>query len=202
MKSVPEEPVARLCFVLNFAWEIYIGQIISGKIRLQKESSMQLHYASIIKYIGELLCIAPGEIFEIELESSYKGKEIDIICGFNEIKAAIELKCFRKCSNRAVDTDMYDALKDIERLLTYKGFGVRQFICLTDNKYYALGKHTGFSSSVSIKNKTRYKSGVPIIPGWKNRWKDKNRDMDITFSKDINMTWDNSGNLYYLKLYL
>ena len=47
------------------------------------------------------------------METNYEKKSIDIVCILGEMKAAIELKCFMKASNRAKDLDCYDVLLDI-----------------------------------------------------------------------------------------
>jgi len=127
--------IEKLQYILDFSWDIYIEKLISNKISINLESSMQLHYASIINSLGELLKIKPDEEFNIELEHAYEdtSKYIDIQCSYHNIKTAIELKCFRKNSNRAKDIDMYDALKDIERLESFKSHQIKKFICLTDD---------------------------------------------------------------------
>jgi len=53
----------------------------------------------------------------------------------------MELKCFRKFSNRAQDLDMYDVWVDITRLNGLDDFQVKRFICLTDHDKYPNGKH-------------------------------------------------------------
>ena len=106
----------RMRWMLATAWEICLQRIASGRISINKESSLQLHYAYILAQLGELSCIEPGETFKIELETHHAGKNIDIWCALSDCEAAIESKCFRKSSNRATDIDMYDVLKDISRL--------------------------------------------------------------------------------------
>lgn len=191
---------SRLQYVLDMSLQIFIQRLCSGRISINKEASMQLHYSSIIHEFGELLCIEPKESFSIELEHNYKGKNIDIICGIEDEKAAIELKCFRKSSNRASDMDMYDVLKDITRLMSYESFCIRRFFCLTDNQYYINGKHEGHASVISIKNGTLYKQGGIIIPTWKDKWKDTSRNHDLTFDKDVSISWETQGGWYYLNI--
>lgn len=188
----------RLDFVFNLSWEIFLGRIINERIEINKESSMQLHLSNILSSVGELLCLEKGEHFSIELESNYQKKNIDITCTLGNTKAALELKCFRKKSNRATDTDMYDVLKDIERLLSYDDFQIRKFICLTDNKFYSTGSHDGHSNSVSIKNGKEYKKDQTIKPTW--NWKNKSRDVEIKFKKDITLNWQEKKDWDYLIL--
>ena len=126
----------RLNQVLDTAWDILFEQIVSGKLLINKESSLQLHLSKLIFELGNIYCILPDEYFEIKMEANYEKKSIDIVCSLGEMKAALELKCFMKASNRAKELDCYDALIDIERLQNFSGFQIRKFICLTDNKYY------------------------------------------------------------------
>ena len=127
---------------------------------------MQLHYSSILNTVGELLCILPGETFSLELESSIGRMNFDITCRFDDVSAAIELKCFRKFSNRAQDLDMYDVWVDITRLHGLDDFQVKRFICLTDHDRYPNGKHGGYSKTFSIAHGAEYKYGDVLTPPW------------------------------------
>ncbi|MGB7532428.1 MAG: hypothetical protein WA977_05540 [Halobacteriota archaeon] len=199
MHNIPKSNADRLSYVLDFAWEIFFERVAAGRIKINKESSMQLHYSAILHGLGELMCIQPNETFTIELESAYGRRNIDITCSYDDVKGAVELKCFRKRSNRATDTDMYDVLKDVERLLSYNDFQVRKFICLTDNSYYFKGTHSGHAGTVSIRNGTQYRQGVPICPSWVGKWKDKSRDSPIHLSKDVSFNWEEKNGWYCLK---
>lgn len=188
----------RLNHVLEMAWEILFEQIVSGKLSINKESSLQLHLSKLIFELGNIYCILPKEHFEIEMETNYENKSIDIVCSLGKIKAAVELKCFMKASNRAKELDCYDALKDIERLENYKGFQIRKFICLTDNKYYSERAQTGHGKSVSLKQGTVYPANKEIIPGWADKWK-VNRDRPIIFKSEIKCDWVSKTGWHYLK---
>ncbi len=192
----------KLQYVLDLSWDIFFERLISKRITINLESSMQLHYASIIKSIGEQLIVEPDEYFKIELEHSYKDtkKYIDIECSYNDIKAAIELKCFRKISNRAMDMDMYDVLKDIERLESFTDHPIKKFICLTDNSAYIDGKHSGHAGIVSIKDGRKIEKNTPIKPTWIGKWKSSPRDKNISISSDIEFIWNRKESWYYLKL--
>ncbi len=161
---------------------------------------MQLHYAAIINSIGEQLIVKPNEYFKIELEhfSNDTNKYIDIECSYNDIKAAIELKCFRKNSNRAMDIDMYDCLKDIERLESYSNHKIKKFICLTDNAAYLDGKHSGHAGIVSIKDGRKIFKNTEIHPTWKGKWKSPLRDTSILINSEIEFNWIRDESWYYL----
>lgn len=199
VNNVPTSKIDRLNFIIDLSWKIFFEKITSGRIKINKESSMQLHYSSILNTIGDLLCILPGETFSLELESSHGRKNLDITCRFDDTSAAIELKCFRKFSNRAQDLDMYDVLVDITRLNGLDDFEVKRFICLTDHEKYPNGKHGGYSETFSIAHGTEYKSGDVLTPPWVGKWKDKSRDHAITVPKDITFNWvEKDGWFYFL----
>lgn len=190
----------RLRRVLDESWDILSQRIATGRVRVNKEASLQLHYASIMLVHGELLCVELGETFTVELESDEGDKNIDITCDLGGARAAVELKCFRKASNRPLDIDMYDVLRDLERLSTYTAFTVRKFICLTDNKAYVMGAHGGHAGSVSIRDGEQYQGGVPITPSWAGTWKDKSRDRPLTLSKDVVFQWTQNADWYSLSI--
>lgn len=188
----------RMKWALSTAWETCINRIAAGRILINKESSLQLHYAYILSQFGEMACIEKDEVFRIELETHHAGKNIDIWCSLHDIEAAIELKCFRKKSNRATDTDMYDVLKDISRLESYANIDHRRFICLTDNEYYAKGSHAGHAGSVSIGEGKKYLKQTPIVPTWAGKWKDNSRDKGLILLNDIEFKWNSIKGWYYL----
>jgi len=186
--------------LLDHSWLFYLQRIAAGKIVINKEASLQLHYASIIKTLGDVYCISPSESFSIELESKQGKINIDICCSIGDTKAAVELKCFRKSSNRASDTDMYDVLKDVTRLQALESFDVKKFICLTDNPYYANGAHAGHAGSVTIKDGFSYGKDAEISASWVGTWKDKSRDIPISFNSKVTFQWNLLGDWYFLDI--
>lgn len=187
----------RLTYIIDEAWLILFNRIVTGKQKINKEASLQLQLARILNDLGNSYCILPDENFSIELETNHFGKNIDITCRMGDITAAIELKCFIKSSNRAKDTDMYDVLKDIQRIESYDEFSIKKFYCITDNKYYPTVMPTGMASSVTIMHGTKYPANIPITPLWAGLWNVK-RDAPITFKSDLECNWVNSGGWYFL----
>ena len=194
----PQTQAQRLTRILDESWEILAQRIATGRVSINKEASLQLHYSSILLSYGELFCVEPREIFTIELESASGRKSIDIACALGDTRAAIELKCFRKASNRACDIDMYDVWYDLERLLSYQEFAVRKFICLTDNPYYVSGAHSGHAGSVSIRDGTILQIGSKIAPSWAGKWKDKSRDRCLTLATRVELHWSQNRGWYSL----
>jgi hypothetical protein len=195
-ESFAEENV-RLAGVLDRAWDICVRRIAAGRITINKEASLQLHLGSILKDLGEAACIHPSETFFIELETKHGKKNIDIYCTLGDVHAALELKCFRKSSNRAMDMDMYDCLKDIQRLESLPHAELRRFICLTDNPYYPNASHGGHAGTVSIADGRVLRKGI-LAPTWKGKWKDHSRDVDLPFQRDHRFEWHALGGWFYL----
>ena len=193
------EPKVRLNIIIDTAWEILFQRIAYKRFKVNKESSLQLHLSKIIHDLGDVFCILPDERFDIELETAYNNKNIDIICSLGDVQAAIELKCFKKSSNRARDIDLYDVLNDIQRLDNFDGFAIKKFICLADSSYYSSTEPKGMANSVKITEGTHYKSNIEIIPGWVGKWKIK-RDEPIILKNDLICKWVNQDDWYYLKV--
>lgn len=196
---VNKDPKERLNYIIDLSWNLIFEKILNQVIIINKESSLQLHLSKLIYDIGNSFCIYPNEVFKIEMETKYENKSIDIVCSLGETKAALELKCFMKSSNRAKDLDCYDVLKDIQRLQNYSGFDIKRFICLSDTKYYAETIQKGHASSVSIRNGTKYEKNKIIIPSWAKKWK-VNRDTPINLTTDIEFKWYNECSWYYLNM--
>jgi len=189
----------RLELVIDLSWNLIFEKIVNETLFINKESSLQLHLSKLIFDIGNTFCIYPTEFFDIEMETNYENKSIDIVCSLGDTKAALELKCFMKSSNRAKDLDCYDTLKDIERLQNYLGFDIKKFICLTDSKYYASTVQRGHAASVSIREGTKYYANTPVIPSWANKWK-VNRDKPILFNADVEFNWHNRNQWFCLNM--
>lgn len=200
MLDFSSSPTERLNLVIDLAWRLFFERIAEGRIKINKEASMQLHYASILKTVGELYCTLPQETFTLELESAYGGKNLDITCTLGSTSAALELKCFRKASNRALDLDMYDVWTDIKRLSELEAFQIRRFICLTDNHKYPHGPHGGYSATFSIAEGTSYSQGTELAPPWAGKWANTSRDHVIPVHKDITFLWTHKNGWYYLLL--
>jgi hypothetical protein len=187
----------RISYVLRLAWNLLFEKIINKKVVINKEASLQLHLAKILQEIGNAFCVLPNENFEIEMESNIDGANIDITCILGESKAAIELKLFKKSSNRPGDFERYDCFKDIMRLEKLQDFEIQTFICLTDHPYYAKSIHKGKAKMFTTTNGTKYSKGVELIPGWQNQWKNKSRDQSITLQEDLQCNWIKKNGWYY-----
>lgn len=121
----------RLRNAISFAWEVFSRKVGAGIISINKEASMQLHYANILSQTLPLILLEADEVANVELETGVlvenKPREIDLLLigtkQGNTHKIAIEMKCYKTKAasgkNRgATDIfmkDVYDDLHLIER---------------------------------------------------------------------------------------
>jgi hypothetical protein len=122
----------RLRAAISFAWGVFSRKVGSELIRINKEASMQLHFANILSQTLPLFTVEADEASHVDLETGVKidgkAKEIDLLVIGTKNKSthriAIEVKCYRtKASsggNRgATDIFMKDVYGDLHILERY-----------------------------------------------------------------------------------
>ncbi len=129
----------RLRKAVSAAWLIFGQKVGGGLIPVNKEASMQLQYAYILKQLLPHVSHHPDEVAEIELETGVRttsgSSEIDVLVkgrssqGVSSI--AIELKCYRKVASSgglrgAHDIFMKDVYEDLAILEKYVSEGIAQ----------------------------------------------------------------------------
>ncbi len=62
---LPVDPTERAMFLCDLAWDVFFQRVTSGMLQVNEESSMQLHYAFLLRVIGETFCLRPSEPFSI-----------------------------------------------------------------------------------------------------------------------------------------
>ncbi len=122
----------RLRKAISFAWNVFAKKVGAGIININKEASMQLHYAKILTETLPFFTLESNETSHVELEVGVnvegKSREIDILVIGTKMddtfKIAIEVKCYRKKAssggNRgATDIFMKDVYLDLHLLERY-----------------------------------------------------------------------------------
>jgi hypothetical protein len=122
----------RLRRAISIAWSVFARKVGGQLIPINKEASMQLQYAYVLKQLLPLTLHNLGESVELELESGVKtsggSNNIDILlCGDSSLgrtRIAIEMKCYRTLAasggNRgAHDIFMKDVYEDLHILEEY-----------------------------------------------------------------------------------
>jgi hypothetical protein len=126
----------RLRKAISVAWSVFARKVGGGLIPINKEASMQLQYAYILKQLLPLILHHEGESAELELETGVKttagSNNIDILLrgasSTVETRIAIEMKCYRTfaASGRtrgAHDIFMKDVYEDLHILEEYVALG-------------------------------------------------------------------------------
>lgn len=126
----------RLRKSISVAWAVFARKVGGGLIPINKEASMQLQYAYILKQLLPLTLHHEGESAELELETGVKtssgSNNIDVLlrakAPSGETKIAIEMKCYRKLAasggtRGAHDIFMKDVYEDLHILEEYVALG-------------------------------------------------------------------------------
>lgn len=122
----------RLRNAVSMAWQVFARKVGGGLIPVNKEASMQLQYAYVLKQLLPLAVHTADEVVDIELETGVRtasGKNnIDVLVkgrsasGTSNI--AIEMKCYRNITSSggtrgAHDIFMKDIYEDLHVLEEY-----------------------------------------------------------------------------------
>lgn len=128
----------RLRKAISVAWEIFGRKVGGGLIPVNKEASMQLQYAYVLKQLLPMILTHQNERADIELETGVSvgaggRNNIDILVKSDsdagEFKIAIELKCYKNIAasggkRGATDIFMKDIYADLHVLERYVEQGV------------------------------------------------------------------------------
>lgn len=124
MYIIPTNMKERLDVMINQAWNLFCNQFINKKYDIFLEAPFQLHFASILKQLGELYCLRRHEYFIENLEVNLgvtKKNMVDITLSFfdrdqrQEIMVPIELK-FKTVHQSAEDIGVMEIYKDVYTL--------------------------------------------------------------------------------------
>lgn len=202
----------RMHAAISFAWAIFSKKVGSGIIGINKEASMQLHYAYILNQVMPLAVLEQNEFYHVELETGVKveskAKEIDLLlAGIKddvEYKIAVEMKCYRSITaagkNRgATDIFMKDVYYDLSLLEKYCEEGwANKGIALVMNDRNAFVKP-------KKKNKKcwDYDISQSTIAGPANlttQVGSKKTAVNIILKQQYNFNWQQCGNFWFCEL--
>ena len=132
-----EELHQRLRHAVSMAWQVFARKVGGGLIPVNKEASMQLQYAYLLKQVLPLALHGPDERVDIELETGVvtaSGRSnVDILVKGRRrdqsSNIAIEMKCYRNITSSggtrgAHDIFMKDVYEDLHILEEYVDAGV------------------------------------------------------------------------------
>ncbi|ADL52042.1 hypothetical protein [Clostridium cellulovorans] len=200
----------RTISLIKVAWEIFSKKVGNGLILINKEASMQLQYAYILKSMLPLIIFRDDEFIEIELETTISDgkstREVDIMVivskGVSVYKIALELKCYKtKASsggNRgATDIFMKDVYQDVHLLERYcenneADIGIA--LVMNDYKNFVFPKKKSYKCwdyDISQGAKIgRIHLNTPI----------GGKQVDILLNNEYDIKWNNVGEFWFLLL--
>jgi hypothetical protein len=215
VETIPIDLSRRLDIVIEKAWDIFVNQFLNKKYDIELEAPFQLHFASILKLVGESYCLKRGESFFLDLESKVdlfnKNKYIDIICGFavgenEKCKIPIELK-FKTLLQSAENVGAMEIYKDVYNLESLverdNSFQFAYFLMITDNRRYV-----NHPKKNSLREEFNTSKGYTIQPhheykhiGAKTGKKFYEENGGFVFKKEHCFDWSEPNNeFYFLKM--
>ena len=205
-----EELLERTKNLINVCWDSFSAKVGGGVIAVNKEASMQLQFAYLLKSSVDLIVHHPDEIINIELETSIQvgGRtrecdiEITIIKNAQKIRLPIEMKCYKTLSSSgkprgAQDLFRYGVYEDMELIESYVGvdrvLGIQ--LTMTDSRNFVYPKSKeGKSWDYDISHGTQIDGGTVITTDIGGK------PASATLTKSYSFNWVQQGDFYFLKL--
>ncbi|BAX80833.1 hypothetical protein [Labilibaculum antarcticum] len=206
-----EALVGRLRTLIDTCWDSFSAKVGGELITINKEASMQLQFAYILKNSIDLIIYHQDETLEIELETGIpingRMRECDIVMqitkGTQKAYLPIEMKCYKELASSggkrgATDIFFKDVYVDLELLESYaKNESYIQGIQLvmTDFERIPFPKvRKGKFWDYDISDTKSITDGIHLmtpIGGF---------EVDIKLQGSYEFKWTTSGTYYFLKL--
>ncbi len=206
-----EQFLGRINNIINTCWDSFSAKVGGGLIDINKEASMQLNFAYLLKNTIDLAIHHEDETIKIELETGIavngQLREADIVIEITKGEIIrclpIELKCYKEQSSSggkrgAQDLFRYDVYDDIQLLENYSNIpNYIQGIQLTMTDYRVFGfpnRTTGKSWDYNTAHGTQITNGVTITTPMANR------ASSIILTKSYLFNWREINGFYFLML--
>lgn len=205
-----EELINRVNNIIDVCWESFSAKVGGGLLNINKEASMQLHFAYVLKNSIDLIVHHQDENITIELETgiSVKGRtrESDIVIKIEKGDAVmylpIEMKCYKTMSSSgglrgAQDLFRFGVYEDLQLLEQYQQHNVLTGfqLTMTDSRNFVFPKSKEFKSwDYDISDGTIITNGIRIstpIGG---------KQVSIELAKSYSFNWKQIGGYFFLKL--
>lgn len=207
-----EQLINRVKDVVAICWDSFSAKVGSGLLSINKEASMQLQFAYILKNSIDLMVHHANESVSIELETGIqvngRMRECDIIIHIKkdneEVILPIEMKCYKTISSSgkprgAQDLFRYGVYEDLELLESYVNKDKNRLLgiqlTMTDNRNFVYPKSKkGKSWSYDVSDDTIIKNGIEInisIGG---------KEASAKLIHNYHFKWVTIGHFYFLKL--
>ncbi|MGU3473179.1 hypothetical protein ACLBWT_18775 [Paenibacillus sp. D51F] len=205
-------PVERLRLITDQAIDIFMSQMASGRLKITSERSVQLQLGSILKTLGELMCVYSEELFVVDMEvpftyssllakSNTKKALIDIVIQIKNVidskktvKCCIELKHFKK-ENHREPNNRYDAVADLKNLEAYIDTGhcnIGRFLLITDHLHYVQHKYSLDTADFNVSHGHTLRAGATLV------YHTGKYGDPIALGRDHTFDWKKAGAYYYL----
>ncbi|WP_339629671.1 DUF1643 domain-containing protein [uncultured Maribacter sp.] len=203
--------INRVKGIIDLCWDSFSAKVGCGLIVINKEASMQLQFAYLLKNSLDLVVYNEDESVELELEMGIRVGEKTRVCdiiihiekGTDKIELPIELKCYRNISSSsgklrgAQDLFKFGVYEDLELLESYVGdnriSGVQ--LTMTDARNFVYPRNkTGKSWDYDISDGHSITNGIELntpIGG---------KEVSIILKGSYNFAWINKGAFYFLKI--
>jgi hypothetical protein len=206
-----DELIQRVRGLIYICWNSFSAKVGSGLIEINKEASMQLNFAYMLKNTIDLSLHNQNETISIELETGIpiygRMRECDIVIRIekdNKVRfLPIEMKCYKYLASSggkrgAVDIFYKDVYADLELLESYAN--VQHYISgiqLTMTDFRNLPyppKRSGKYIDYDITHGARVLNGIHLttpIGG---------KEIEIKLLGTYHFHWEEVGRYYFLKL--
>jgi len=201
----------RLRAAVSWTWHVLAQKIAQGQAHVNREASLQLHYAACLQQVLPLLSFSAGETATIELESAVRiGKQpfsIDVLvtgslAGKPRCRIAIEMKCYRVLAasggkRGATDIFMKDVYEDLAVLERYCAAGKADVgVALVMNEHRGFVYPTAKTAkcwAYDISHGSRVGPTALTVPIG-------GRPVDITLEKSYQFNWEALGDFFFMEV--
>ncbi|WP_306397351.1 hypothetical protein [Telluria beijingensis] len=200
----------RLRQAVSLAWQIFCRKVGGGLLPINKEASMQLQYAYILKQLLPLTLQHKGESADLELETSLKTSRgtnnVDVLLRGESaaglVCIAIEMKCYRTYAasggtRGAHDIFMKDVYEDLAVLEDYISLGHASrgvALVMNDLQRFVNPKvRSGKCWAYDISDGYTFPGGKIAVPiGGKN--------ISIDLQRSYRFAWEKFGSMWFTEI--
>ncbi len=200
----------RLRAAISVAWGAFSRKVGGGLIPVNKEASMQLQFAYVLKQLLPLALHRGDERAEVELETGVQTptgpRNIDILLRGNspvsESTTAIEMKCYRAKAasggpRGAHDIFMKDVYEDLRVLEEYIDCGVaNRGVALVMNdlkRFVSPDVKVGKCWAYDISDGYHYPGGTLCIPVG-------GKAVNVVLERTYDFNWSKFGNFWFMEI--
>ncbi|TYA69983.1 hypothetical protein [Seonamhaeicola marinus] len=205
-----EQLVHRVKNIVDICWNSFSAKVGCGLISINKEASMQLQFAYLLKNSLDLAVYNNDESVELELETGIpvngRLRECDIVIRMTKEESKLYLPIEMKCYKTKTSTGKLRGAQDIFKLGVYEDL---QLLEAYENASYASGIQLTMTDSrnfVYPKSKEAKSWDYDISDGHKIKGGINlntpigGKPVNVKLDLDYSFKWAQVNNYYFLKL--